>query len=208
MELKYTEFNEPQKGKEQCDRDAAVIKHHIKSYWHSGHDISNSLENFDAVLHGRGVRNVKPSIIEINTTYSDLDKVILPDIQSYHSFEFHSEEVAFRKYHKIGEGAAQQILLEDIHCTPSYKVVKEFQKPFPAGWPARTSTKPSVSSKNTNHLTIFCPDDSCDDIFSAMAELDAHLLKGKHNYSSSVSFDAVKVNFAKRMKNVECIKIF
>ena len=141
--LKYTEFNEPQKGKDQCDRDAAVIKRHIISYWHSGHDISNS-------PHGGGVQNVKPSITEVNTTYSDLDKVVLPGIQSYHSFEFHSEEAAFCKYHKIGEG--QQIRLEDIHCTPSYKVVREDQKPFPAGHPARASAKPSASSKSTNHL--------------------------------------------------------
>ena len=104
--------------------------------------------------------------------------MVLPGIQSYHSFEFHSEEVAFWKYHKIGEGAIQQIRLEDIHCTPSYKVIREFQRLFPTGRPARVSEKPSVSSKNTNDLTIFCPDDSCNDIFSTMAELDAHLLEG------------------------------
>ena len=38
---------------------------------------------------------------------------------------------------------------------------------------------------------------------STMAELDAHLLEGKHKYSSSVSYDAVKMNVAKRRKNVD-----
>ena len=42
--LENTEFNEPQKGKDQCDRDAAVIKCHIKSYWHSGHDVSDAAQ--------------------------------------------------------------------------------------------------------------------------------------------------------------------
>ena len=50
-----TEFNEPQKGKDQCDRDVAVIKKHIKSYKNSGKDVTTAKDCFKALSHAGGV---------------------------------------------------------------------------------------------------------------------------------------------------------
>ena len=63
--LMQTEFNEPQKGKDQRDRDVAVIKKHIKSYKYSGKDVTTAKDCFKALSHAGGVGNVKPSVVTI-----------------------------------------------------------------------------------------------------------------------------------------------
>ena len=141
--LENTEFNEPQKGKDQCDRDAAVIKRYIKSYWHSGPDVSDAAQMYEAVLYAGGVRNVKLSVIEVNCNYSDLEKVSVQGIQSFHSVKFDDEGVHFWKYHKIGSEVVKLFDLDNFSCHPSYTVIKEFPKAFPSGKAAR---------KNSHHL--------------------------------------------------------
>ena len=69
-----TEFNEPQKGKDQCDRDVVVIKKHNKSYKNSGKDVTTAKDCFKALSHAGGVRNVKPSVITIESTTQNLPK--------------------------------------------------------------------------------------------------------------------------------------
>ena len=55
FKLIQTEFNKPQKGKDQCDRDVAVIKKHIKSYKNSGKDLTTAKDCFKALSHAGGV---------------------------------------------------------------------------------------------------------------------------------------------------------
>ena len=48
--LMQTEFSEPQKGKDQCDRNVAVIKKHIKSYKNYGKDVTTAKDCFKAFV--------------------------------------------------------------------------------------------------------------------------------------------------------------
>jgi hypothetical protein len=50
MKLLHTEFNEPQRGKDQCDRDSAVIKKHVRSIMESGQDMCTANQICEAIL--------------------------------------------------------------------------------------------------------------------------------------------------------------
>ena len=106
---------------------------------------------------------MKPSVIEVNCNYSDLEKVSVQGIQSFHSVKVDDEGVHFWKYHKIGSGVVKLFDLDNFSCHPSYTVIKEFPKAFPSGKAARKK-QPSSSTK-TSSLSIFCPEDSCQQCF-------------------------------------------
>ena len=61
--LRY-DYNEPCKGKDQCDRQIAGAKTVINSYVDSGHDVVSANHVFDALLYGNGIRNTKVGVIE------------------------------------------------------------------------------------------------------------------------------------------------
>lgn len=73
------DYNEPQKGKVQADRESAVAKMFILTYLCNGHDV------YDALIFKGRMKNAKISTIEINKEECSAGNVKIPDIQSYHS---------------------------------------------------------------------------------------------------------------------------
>jgi hypothetical protein len=53
----------------------AVIKKLFEAYVNSGHDVTNATQVFAALLSAGGIRNIKPSVIELLPGY--LDKIVL-----------------------------------------------------------------------------------------------------------------------------------
>jgi hypothetical protein len=111
MEIKATEFNEPQCGKDQADRDSAVIKSKIENHLISGQDVDTASKLIVALRTYGGIRNMKCSSLEISPTLGSLKKLTVPGISSFHSVDFEGDEIRFRKYFNIGDG----ILVKSHH---------------------------------------------------------------------------------------------
>ena len=54
--LRY-DFNEPCKGKDECDRESASDKTIIRSYVDAGNDLMSAEDVFNAVNYGFGVKD-------------------------------------------------------------------------------------------------------------------------------------------------------
>jgi hypothetical protein len=50
VNLLRTEFNVPQRGKDQCDRNSAVITTRIKSFLNSGNDMCSAEQIYNAII--------------------------------------------------------------------------------------------------------------------------------------------------------------
>jgi hypothetical protein len=54
MTLVQTEFNEPQCGKDQCDRDVALVKTRVTDYLNCGHDVCTVDQIFEGIMSNGG----------------------------------------------------------------------------------------------------------------------------------------------------------
>ena len=55
--LKWYDYNEPCKGKDQCDHKSAGVKHLMRSHVDAGNDIIAALDVVSALKHGNGLHN-------------------------------------------------------------------------------------------------------------------------------------------------------
>ena len=53
--LKWYDYNEPCRGKDQCDCEAAGVKSLMRSYIDAGNDILTAEDVFKALHHGKGI---------------------------------------------------------------------------------------------------------------------------------------------------------
>ena len=83
--LRYV-YNEPCKGKYQCDRESAGAKQVVNSYIESAHDILSDDDIYDALHYGSGLRKV--TLLEINSSDSNLSGPTISAINSYLSQYF------------------------------------------------------------------------------------------------------------------------
>ena len=85
LELLSLDFNEAQKGKDQCDRDGAVAKICIRSFVHSGNDVVNAKDVKRAVDRSVGALcNSKSSVIEVNRNTGNTGTAKIKDVSRYH----------------------------------------------------------------------------------------------------------------------------
>ena len=87
--LQSIDFNEPQKGKDQCDRDGAVAKRKIRTYVNEGHDVTDAVSVKEAIDAPPGIlKNSKSCVIELDYNNVELRKAKIKDISRYCYFEF------------------------------------------------------------------------------------------------------------------------
>ena len=116
--LRY-DFNEPCKGKGQCDRESAGAKAVINSYVSSGNDVMRADDVFHALHYGNGIRNAKVGVIEIDLEKSVLVGVEVKNISSYHSVKLFDTHM--KMYNSsciltldLGSGLSTQINLSSL----------------------------------------------------------------------------------------------
>ena len=64
--LRY-DYNEPCKGKDQCDRESESAKAVIRSYIDAGNDLMSSLDVFNDMHYGFGVKDAMVFVAEIDS---------------------------------------------------------------------------------------------------------------------------------------------
>ena len=70
--LKWWDYNEPCRGKDQCDRETAGMKSLMRSYIDAGNNILTAKDVFKALHHGKGIQNAKVACISIDTSKATL----------------------------------------------------------------------------------------------------------------------------------------
>lgn len=96
------DFSDPQGGKGSCDRKAAQIKAHVKSYINEGNSVTSARELKQAIESRGGIPGVNVAVVRVKNNGPGNFK--LKGINSLNNFSFTDEGfTAFRAY-KIGSG--------------------------------------------------------------------------------------------------------
>ena len=175
LEISASDFNEAQKGKDQCDRDAAVAKRCIPSYVNSGKDVLNA-EDFNEALDSTPstLPNTKTSVVKVMPNAGSIDKARIGNITRYY---FKVEEDHFRvwEFHNIGTGVV--VPIQDV----SFHACLDCLKPFPKKF---GSFKQNIIGRESKASEILCTNRDCIEIFTSEENLRQHLLSEKHSYLS------------------------
>ena len=109
--LKRYDYNEPQRGKDQADRESAVARRLMKSYVNSGNDLHNANDIKKGLLYMGGPPCSYIGIAEVSKSSCSLETDTIPGISSYHSYEFaksssSSSQISLKawKYYNVGVG--------------------------------------------------------------------------------------------------------
>ena len=200
LQLLRYDFNEPCKGKDQCDRESAGAKTVINSYVDNGNDVINAVGAYDALHYGRGIKNTKVAVIESNVEEASLTGAKIKNISAYHSIKFSEDHMKLYRYYDIGPGV--KVSFKPDHAvTTSYDVVREFH---------HTQNEPSIENhpqkkkKRSDHTScsfIFCENALCTDVFESQQEYEVHLLSEKHSFAKQeTSMDSIKASYVEKIK--------
>ena len=187
------DYNEPCRGKDQCDRESAACKTVINSFVESGNDVKTAENVYDALHYGTGVKDSKACVLQIDSSKSALVGPKIKGINSYHSAVFYEGCMKLYRYYNIGCGVVVKYS-EEAQFEPSYEVKKSFHK-------TSTVSKKSKRRKTAAKSVLFCQESECNAIFETEEELDEHILIGKHDIvKATTSLDKVRSSFVHKMK--------
>jgi hypothetical protein len=160
IELKQILFCEPQRGKDQADRDSAVIKHRLNSYVDAGQDAEKPEQLFAGILWNNGLKNMKPCVIEIKPELGKLNVQATEGITNCHNIKFFANGIKTWRYFEIGSG--KDIPMKELEMDLTYTVVKKFPDEFPIGFAGLSRKEPGSSVSEVQEKTILeCPEENC-----------------------------------------------
>ena len=201
LELKRYDYNEPSRGKDQCDRESAGAKSVIRSYVDAGNDVTTAEDIFKALHYGKGIKNADVAVVSIDSKASTLSgSAKIPNIKNYHSFEFFSDHMIMWRYYGIGEGKKWKY--SNVTYNLSIEVIKPYSSTSKDRTISQAAKKPRIDRKANNFM--FCPEDGCLKAFPDEESLTEHILSGNHTDESSVAgksmTDQAKLSYIARMK--------
>ena len=194
--LRY-DYNEPSKGKDQCDRDSAAAKTVLRSYVDAGNDIQSAEDIYNGLHYASGVCNAKVGVIEIDRSKTEFLAQDVPGIMQYHSFEFNDNHIKFWRYFDVGEGVAIPYSKKVIFVSGAVVI-----KPF-----SSTSSNMAIPQNNKKRISreishlIFCTEsDTCHATFDTVEKYNIHLEQGCNNVNIDTSMDKIRSKIFKHMK--------
>ena len=95
------DYNEPQKGKDQCDREAAVARNALRNYVNQGNNIQSAY--IFITLTSTKLQSTKVSLIEFDKAMLLKEKK-MAGIDKYHSYQFTQQGMKVWQYYQIGAG--------------------------------------------------------------------------------------------------------
>ena len=181
--LKRTNFSEPQRGKDQADRDIAVAKACLKAYTNRGGNLMNA-KSIKEALDGSfsNFSGSKTSVIAVDESKCILPKMKIEGITKYHLVAFNNKSITFWQYFDIGSGKTKK--LTDYKCTLSSTVIQSFSD--------TQKTKREFPTKSTLSSAIFfCSVNSCSATFDNEEKLMEHEQKAEHVYTDDCSLSTI-----------------
>ena len=103
VSVRRKDFCDSQAGKGACDRKAATIKSHMKTFLNSGNNIESAEEMKNAILSSGGVPSVKVTISGPPEA-STFSNVRLEDVTTISNIEYSQEGLHVWKAYNIGPG--------------------------------------------------------------------------------------------------------
>ena len=149
--LKRTDFSEPQRGKDQADRDIAVAKSCLKAYTNRGGNLINAKSIKEALDESFGnLPGSKTSVIAVDESKCFLPKIKIEGITKYHSFAFTNNSITFWQYFDIGDGKSKN--LTDGKCTLQTAVILRFSD-------TQNTHKEFLTKSTLSSAIFFCSTD-------------------------------------------------
>lgn len=102
IQIKQMDFSDPQGGKGSCDRKAAQIKAHIKSYVNEGHSVTTASELKKAIDSRGGIPGVRVAGVKAKNKTSNSYKI--HGISSLNNFNFNSSGFTVFRAYGVGLG--------------------------------------------------------------------------------------------------------
>ena len=197
--LRY-DYNEPCKGKDQCDRESAGAKNVINSFVNAGNTMKDAVGLFDALHYGKGIKNSKVAVLEINHDVSELKGEEIKNISSFHSAEFYTDHMKLYRYFRIGQGRVVKYN-NNSKFTPSYLKVRNFSQTQKTIVSSVSNKKKKKRSDHEVCRLIFCAEPSCSKTFESTEEYDRHMLSEQHEIKKPrSSLDNVRASFVQQIK--------
>ena len=192
------DFSDPQGGKGPCDRKAASIKNHMRSYLNSGHDISSAQDMKSAIESNGGVRGVATILCGPLTIPDPSPFPKWEGISLINDIQFKTEEMKVWRAYDVGHSKSvpysnftltkktELPSLTKITDVPSTNLVFCEVTPRKCHVAKDKDTKTSADddSSDTDEDTLFtCPEDGCVKTFQRFSSLRKHLDGGRHKYA-------------------------
>ena len=93
FQLLRSDFNEPCRGKDQCDRESAAARCILNSFADAGNNLINAEDVFKALHYGNGMKDSYVCVMEINKDNTSLSGETIKNVSNYHSVEFHDDHM-------------------------------------------------------------------------------------------------------------------
>ena len=186
--LRY-DYNEPQRGKDQADRESSIAKRYLNAFTHSGHNCTTASELKQGILYLGGPESSKVSVVEISKNDTKITESKIQNIQSFHSVEFQEDKMTFWQYFGCGQG--REIKYSNLTFESGLNVIKTFEGGSKT--PKRHKKQNTRKDRCLNTL-LFCPHPDCLQSFEQQDDFDRHIINGQHaNVSLLTSMDSVKL---------------
>lgn len=172
--LQRFDFSEPQDGKDQSDKESAVVNRRLRSYINSGGDVKCAMDIKTGILFHGPPKDTKVAVIKIDSVQSKIENPTnISNILSFHSICFESNNMRGWHYFNVGTG----IEIPYSKCKPIciYQVVD----PFNSDPMESNCVIPRLSHSSHSNLR-FCPDEDCSETFDSDRSFELHLLTGNH----------------------------
>ena len=191
------DFSDPQGGKGPCDRKAANIKNHMRSFLNSGHDISNAEDMQSAIQSNGGIRGVATVLCGSLTIPDPKPFPKWGGVSFINDIQMHTEGMRVWRAYGVGDGKEVQhsnfALKENIELPSLVKITDVLRDNliFCNVIPRKQQTVKEKIGENSNNEeasdtdedTLFtCPEDGCVRTFRRFSSLQKHQDVGRHSY--------------------------
>ena len=122
--LMRTDYNEPCRGKDQCDQESAAAKSIINSFVDAGNDLMTAEDVYKALHYGNGMQDTKVCVLQIDGDNTSLSGKAIRNVSHYHSIKYFEEYVLLWRCFEIGEGVKQ--VYTNVHFKSSYDIILPF----------------------------------------------------------------------------------
>lgn len=193
------DFSEPQKGKDQADRESAVFKSYMRSYIASGNNVVSAVDLKKSILFRGGPKRVKVAVVCIVPGAKISNIETISQVSKIHSIKFYNDKFKYWNYFNVGEGKEKNINLgTTIIC--SYSVISDFDEKIRE----EDMTPRKITS---NSLPYYCGVFGCEGTFDTQEDLERHNIIGNHRLIQCLSsMDEVRSTY--RQKAAEDIERF
>lgn len=139
------DYNEAQRGKDEADRVAAVMKRYINSYVDSGGNVRTAEEIKDGILYKGGPKNVKVCVLDLSKETKLINIKNIQGISTIHSIEFSHKYMKVFQYFNIGCGRIEPF--NGVTLNPASKIISDFSG-GEIGLPLQNLTKKNTQGKS------------------------------------------------------------